>query len=98
MNPGRYTPGKSGGKILADMENHTKRIRKARRQGLAGIGRNLAARSNRAALSPATRGEDLPGAPIPNARRRATVTKRKGKRQAARPVEKRGAQRSRSAK
>jgi hypothetical protein len=62
------------------VENHTKRIRKARRQGLAGHGHDLAARSNRAALGTPTRGRDLPGTPRAGARRRSLVTGRKAKR------------------
>lgn len=63
------------------MENHTKRIRKARRQGLASrseIGR----RGTRAELRvPGMAGRDTPGEPKPNARRATVQTGRKQKRQ-----------------
>jgi hypothetical protein len=64
------------------MENHTKRIRKARRQGLA--------QKKLSDLAPSTRrtslrgrgmaGPDVPGAPRPSERRKFASTNRKTKR------------------
>ena len=63
------------------MENHTKRIRKARRQGLAR--KKDLAPSNRAQLrEPGMAGRDNPADFRPNARRRTTLTNRKTERQA----------------
>jgi hypothetical protein len=62
------------------MENHTKRIRKARRQGLAENGKALA-RSPRARFSTRLAGADDPSTPRPNARRKSLTTARKQKRQ-----------------
>lgn len=62
------------------MENHTKRIRKARRQGLADHGKALA-RSPRVRFSTRLAGADNPATPRANARRKSTTTARKQKRQ-----------------
>lgn len=64
------------------MENHTKRIRKARRQGLAQK-KDLGAPTRRMSL----RGEslrDVPGTRRANARRKTLTTNRKSKRNARR--------------
>lgn len=64
------------------MENHTKRIRKARRQGLASS-KEISRRGTRAQLrEPGMAGRDNPGEPRANARRGTLVTGRKTKRQA----------------
>lgn len=64
------------------MENHTKRIRKARRQGLAP-GKETGRRGTRAPLSePGMAGRDNPAEFRPNARRKSLTTARKTKRQA----------------
>jgi hypothetical protein len=63
------------------MENHTKRIRKARRQGLAHK-KDLAEPNPRQSV----RGGGMPAVPgekRPNARRKTLVTQRKTKRQAS---------------
>lgn len=65
------------------MENHTKRIRKARRQGLASTGKELNRRGTRAQLhEPGMAGRDNPGEFRANARRDSLSTGRKAKRQA----------------
>jgi hypothetical protein len=61
------------------MENATKRIRKARRQGLAGRG---LARSPRIRLGGPTRNADLLATPRPNRQRKTRTTHRKAKRMA----------------
>jgi hypothetical protein len=62
------------------MENATKRIRKARRQGLAAYEHGLG-RSTHANLSgPAMAGRDVPGEPRANARK-SVMSQRKSKRQ-----------------
>lgn len=64
------------------MENHTKRIRKARRQGLAPS-KELSRRGTRASLREAgMAGRDNPAEFQANARRKSLVTGRKTKRQA----------------
>ena len=64
------------------MENHTKRIRKARRQGLASS-KDVGRRGTRAQLrEPGMAGRDTPGEPRANARRTSLQTGRKQKRQA----------------
>ena len=65
------------------MENHTKRMRKARRQGLADHGKNLG-RTPRVRFSTPLAGADLPGEPRATARRKELSTGRKTKRQEAR--------------
>lgn len=62
------------------MENHTKRIRKARRQGL-GSPREIGATRARFGPRGQIAGEDMPSTPRANARRRSTMTTRKAKRQ-----------------
>ena len=63
------------------MENHTKRMRKARRQGLTK--KKDLAPSNRAQLrEPGMAGSDDPGEFRPNARKRTTLTHRKSEREA----------------
>jgi len=63
------------------MENHTKRIRKARRQGLAQS-KELEPPTRRMPLrGRGMAGPDVPGTPRPTARRKTTVTKSKAERQ-----------------
>jgi hypothetical protein len=62
------------------MENKTKRMRKARRQGLAENGKNLG-RSPRVRFDTQLAGADRPNAPRANERRAQTTTGRKAKRQ-----------------
>jgi hypothetical protein len=62
------------------MENHTKRIRKARRQGLARNDDPQPTRANLRAGGMA--GRDNPAEPRPNARRATQLTNRKTERQA----------------
>jgi hypothetical protein len=64
------------------MENATKRLRKARRQGLSTGGRRDRI-TGRAVSGAPTRASDLPHEPSPGERRKLTVTKRKVKRQSA---------------
>lgn len=61
------------------MENATKRIRKARRQGLAENGKALE-RSPRIRFSGANESADLSAKPRATARRRTTATTRQQKR------------------
>jgi hypothetical protein len=64
------------------MENHTKRIRKARRQGLA-TKKDLAPPTRRLALrGRGMQGPDVPGEPRANARKKTAATHRKTKRSA----------------
>lgn len=64
------------------MENHTKRIRKTRRQGLA-TGKDIDRRGTRAVLrGTGMAGRDIPGEPRANARRDSLSTGRKARRQA----------------
>lgn len=64
------------------MENHTKRIRKARRQGLASS-KEIGRRGTRAQLrEPGMAGRDNPSEFRANARRDSLTTGRKTKRQA----------------
>ena len=62
------------------MENHTKRIRKARRQGL-GSPRAVGTTRARFGERGEPRGGDMPSTPRANARRKTTLTTRKTKRQ-----------------
>lgn len=61
------------------MENATKRIRKARRQGLTAIGRGLGT-SPRTPLGTANRLADIEDQPRPNRARKTRVTQRKARR------------------
>ena len=64
------------------MENHTKRIRKARRQGLAPS-KEIGRRGPRVSLRKSgMAGVDTPGEPRANARSKSLTTGRKTKRQA----------------
>jgi hypothetical protein len=65
------------------MENHTKRIRKARRQGLGDNGKGFD-RSPRVRLDTPTAAADVRREPRANARRNELVTGRKAKRQRSR--------------
>lgn len=60
------------------MENATKRLRKARRQGLS-TGGDAARIAGRAVSIGATRSADLPYEPSPGERRKSTLTQRKMK-------------------
>ena len=62
------------------MENSTKRLRKARRQGLSTGGRRSPT-VGRAVTGAPTRGADLPHEPRANERRRTLTTKSKTQRQ-----------------
>jgi hypothetical protein len=64
------------------MENATKRLRKARRQGLSTGGRRDPI-IRRAVSGAPTRAADLPHEPSPGERRKSTITKRKVKRRSA---------------
>jgi hypothetical protein len=66
--------------ICTDMENHTKRIRKARRQGLAQNGKDLGP-SPRVRFNTRLAGGDIPTEPRANERRTELITGRKAKRQ-----------------
>lgn len=59
------------------MENATKRLRKARRQGLSGRG---VGRSRTVSLGGPNRLQDMERTAQPNRRRKSTVTQRKAKR------------------
>ena len=67
------------------MENATKRIRKARRQGLAARDAQPG-RSPRVRTGSPQRLSDIEKAPRPNRSRATRVTKRKAKRQGKAPV------------
>lgn len=72
------------------MENATKRIRKARRQGLAPS-KEIGRRGTKAQLrTPGMAGRDNPGEFRPSARRKSLVTGRKLKRQERRITPRRG--------
>lgn len=66
------------------MENHTKRIRKARRQGLANS-KDIDRRGTKANLRvPGMAGRDVPDIPRANRRKATLSTGRKARRQARR--------------
>lgn len=75
------------------MENATKRIRKARRQGLAG-GKNLAPTTRANLSGSGMAGRDTPGTPRAGARRKSAITQRKTKRQARRTSSRPGTRRA----
>jgi hypothetical protein len=81
------------------MENKTKRIRKARRQGLADS-KEIGRRGTRASLrEPGMAPRDTPGEPRANARKSSLVTGRKAKRQArSAPTARRAASRTRTSR
>ena len=62
------------------MENATRRIRKARRQGLARRAGAAPGAGTRAALGEPNRGKDLPHEPRGNERRKTLISGRKTKR------------------
>jgi hypothetical protein len=62
------------------MENATKRIRKARREGAQATKKDLAPPTREQPRTPGMAGRDNPAEPRANARRKSLVTARKAKR------------------
>lgn len=77
------------------MENKTRRIRKARVQGLAARSEPSRVTSRRGVDRSPTRGLDLPAEPRANARKKSVTTTRKAKRAARSTTTRKPAGRSR---